>query len=242
MIKIAVCDDEIIFLSHFCELITEICTSMNLAVKICNYSRSDTLLHDHEISNFDIVFLDIDMPGISGFDTAQKIRNISLDTPIIFVTSREDLVYSSFEYQPFYFIRKNQKEKLYSSMEHVINKLFQHFSKFKTVSITNAETGVTVIPARQVIYIKSEKHYLYYYLSKGLINPLKERNSVSAISKTFDTYGIIQTHQRYLVNLCHIAKLDTLLNLITLTCGDIIPISKQYREYVIEKYIHYNRR
>ena len=242
MIKIAVCDDEKIFLSYFCSQLSKICNRMNLRVEIYDYSRSDVLVYHHKMSNFDIIFLDIDMPEVTGFDTAQKIRNISLDTPIIFVTSRDDLVYNSFEYQPFHFIRKKPEEKLYSSIDHVMDKLFHHFSKFKTVSINNAETGITIIPARQVIYIKSEKHYLYYYLSKGLINPLKERNTISSIVKLYNTYGIIQIHQRYLVNLCHISKLDTVLNQITLINGDIIPISKQYRIDVIEKYIHYNRR
>ncbi len=242
MIKIAICDDEKLFLSNFKSQLKSVCTELNLNVEIFDYSRSDVLLYHHELSNFDIIFLDIDMPNMSGFETAQKIRKHSFDTPIIFVTSRDDLVYSSFEYQPFHFIRKNPEEKLYLSIENVMNKLSQHFSKFKTVSITNAETGITIIPARQIVFIKSEKHYLYYHLSKGLINPLKERNTISSILKLYDTYGIIKTHQRYLVNLCHIVKLDTISNQITLTNGEIIPISKQCKTNVIEKYIRYNRR
>lgn len=242
MIKIAICDDERIFLSHFSDLIKKASEKLNLQVHIFDYSRSDVLLYHHKQSNFDIIFLDIDMPEISGFDIAQRIRKISHDIPIIFVTSRDDLVYRSFEYQPFYFIRKRPEDKLYSNIEHVMNKLFHHFCNFKTVSITNAETGIIIIPARQIIYIQSEKHYLYYYLSKGRINPLRERNTISSILTLYDTYGIIKTHQRYLANLCHIAQLDTVLNQITFTNGDTIPISKQYRSDVIEKYIRYNRR
>ena len=242
MIKIGICDDEKLFLSHFRSQLTRVCTELNLNVEIFDYLQSETLLFHHEQANFDIIFLDIDMPVISGFNAAQRIRSISLDTPIIFVTARDDLVYDSFEYQPFHFIRKNPDDQLYTSIEHVINKLLHHFGKFRTVSITNAETGITVVPARHIVYIKSEKHYLYYYLSKGIINPLKERNSLSSILKLYDSLGIIKTHQRYLVNLCHIAKLDTMLNQITLINGETIPISKQFRTNVLEKYIHYNRR
>ena len=242
MIKIAICDDEKIFLSHFRSQLNQICVSLDLRVDICEYIQSEVLLHHHELSNFDIVFLDIDMPKISGFETAQKIREISIDTPIVFVTSRDDLVYNSFEYQPFHFIRKNPADKLYPNIEHVMNKLVQHFNKFKTLSITNAETGLTIIPARQIIYIKSEKHYLYYYLSKGLINPLKERNNITYIAKQCDTLGLIKIHQRYLVNLFHIAKLDTMLNQVTMSNGEVIPISKQYKSSIVEKYIVYNRR
>ena len=242
MIKIAICDDEPIFLSNFNKHIDKICSAMGLSVKIYDYLNSDTLIYHHKISNFDVVFLDIDMPVVSGFDTAQQIRNISFDTPIIFVTSREDLVYNSFDYQPFYFIRKQSETALKTTIEHVMNKLTAHFCQFKTISVNNAETGIIYIPAKEVMYIKSEKHYLFYYLSKGPINPLKERNRISSIMKIYDTYGIIQTHQRYLVNLRHILKLDTMLNQITLADNSIIPISKQHRTNVIEKYIHYNRR
>jgi two-component SAPR family response regulator len=75
-------------------------------VCIYPFSGAGALINYMDSTYFDVIFLDIDMPEITGFDAAKKVKEISPESKIIFVTSKHDLVYNSFEYQPFYFIRK----------------------------------------------------------------------------------------------------------------------------------------
>ena len=240
MIKIAICDDEKIFLSSFHRILQKICNELNISVEIFDYSYSNILLHHHSQDRFDVIFLDIDMPKISGFEAAQIIRNISSEIPIVFVTAKDDLVYYSFEYHPFHFIRKRTDNILYNDTLHVMQKLLTHFGQFKTTVITSTEIGKTIVSIKNIVYIKSEKHYLYYYIYKK--GRLCERNTISQINNYFSNLGFIRSHQRYLINYNHIEKIDTLKNEITISNGEIIPISKQYREFVIEKYISLKRK
>ena len=56
--------------------------------------------------NYDAVFLDIDMPAINGFDLSQQIYEKNNSIPIVYITSRDDLIIHAFRYKPLGFVRK----------------------------------------------------------------------------------------------------------------------------------------
>mgnify|MGYP000044137466 CR=1 FL=1 len=58
----------------------------------------------------EILLLDIDMPEISGMELAEQIFSSNMNTNVIFVTNRDDLVFQAIHYQPFRFIRKEKLE------------------------------------------------------------------------------------------------------------------------------------
>ena len=73
---------------------------------------------------FDIYFLDIDMPNCDGFGLAKKIKKINEKAIIIFVSSHDDLVYKSFEFNPFYFVRKEYMEReLETAIKYLVTKI-----------------------------------------------------------------------------------------------------------------------
>ena len=74
------------------------------------YSSGNVLIEAVKEKHYNLALLDIDMTPLNGFDTAQSICSISSDTRIVFVTSHEELVFDTFEYTPFYFIRKKYYE------------------------------------------------------------------------------------------------------------------------------------
>lgn len=110
MYNIAICDDEIKTLENIATMIKDKFSSMNIEgnYNTCNYPEELLKILDKE--KIDVLFLDIDMPKISGMDIGQYILNKSMDTLLIFVTSHDALVYESFKYHPFGFIRKSHLE------------------------------------------------------------------------------------------------------------------------------------
>ena len=134
MIRLAVCDDEKILLdivSHHLEVIKR---KLSLECTIDVYRSGELLLHRHVEQPYDVLLLDIDMPDKTGFDIAQAIRQNSIKTFIIFVTAKTDLVYSSFEYQPFDFIRKNTGN-LEAELMKVFERLRRHFEQSRIIEI-----------------------------------------------------------------------------------------------------------
>ena len=152
MLNIAICDDEKLFLQFLQKSLNEIFRELSIVASIHCFSNSSDMLTHH--NNFDIVFLDIDMPQLSGFDSAEKLRAKSLDTYIIFVSSKHELVYKSFEYTPFYFICKTSPQNVYNEIKHAVTKLSSVFAQNKRIAISDAVLGEDTIYLKDIIIKK----------------------------------------------------------------------------------------
>ena len=109
MLNIAVCDDEEMVLPYLCEQISSAFERVHMEVRIDSYSSSIKLRKtiENRIS-YDVFFLDIDMEGLDGFRLASFIENKLEEAVLIFVSSKEEYVFSSFRHHPFSFIRKEK--------------------------------------------------------------------------------------------------------------------------------------
>lgn len=242
MIKIAICDDEKIFVDVLYKALSKIFLKLCADVKISTFSSGNRLLNTLNTEEFDIVFMDIDMPELSGFEAARKIRETYLYTKIIFITSQKDLVYESFEYNPFYFVCKSNFDELYNSLVKVCEKLILQYKQDKIIEIADSLKGKTFLLIKDILFIKSDKHYLLYYTNTNQNSPIREREKLSSIQDFFSGYDFIKPHQRFLVNMNHIRSFDTLLNIITIDSGMQIPISKSMKEEAIQTYKRFKRR
>ena len=114
MITIAVCDDDRLFAAKLKEKIRYLCAcrlperiECHVEEEFCSGSDVLVYLENHPIN---ILFLDIDMPEMSGFTIAEQLNRKYPDTLLLFVSAHEQFVYSSFEYSPFRFLRKSHLE------------------------------------------------------------------------------------------------------------------------------------
>ena len=79
------------------------------------------------------MFLDIDMPGISGLEIAKKLREENSDIILIFVSAHEQYVFESIEYSPFRYIRKSRIEKeLFLDLKAAYARLGEMQDSYKT--------------------------------------------------------------------------------------------------------------
>ena len=102
---LAICDDDILLCANLRRKLAAFDTGGNKLL-VDEYHSGEELLKGACRCNYDAVFLDLYMEGMSGFDTAKALAEKRSEARIIFLTSNESLVFDSFEYQPFYFLRK----------------------------------------------------------------------------------------------------------------------------------------
>ena len=96
MLKIAVVDDEIVFVESLINKITAVCEKLNFEFKIDKYSNGFDILENY--SKYHLIFLDIEMPSIDGIATAKRINKLksSAEIPfIVYVTSHDELVFDA---------------------------------------------------------------------------------------------------------------------------------------------------
>ncbi len=124
MINIAICDDDTIFLSIIKNEIEVELLKNKLDFYIDTYDNSEKLLEIVNSINYDLLFLDIDMPNITGIELVNNYFNKS-DIGIVFVSNRDDLVFDALRCQPINFIRKQHlRDELPTVIESFIKRFF----------------------------------------------------------------------------------------------------------------------
>lgn len=239
MLRIAICDDDKIYLDIITVYITQLLN--NTEVRIKKYLNPNALIKDLQVISFDILFLDIDMPIKSGFDVSEEIRKNISQPYIVFISAKKELVYKSFEYNPFYFICKNDQTDFYQQLNHVVKKLMLHFHRYKKLTIKDTLQGETIVCQKDILYIRSEKHYLYYFI-QNRNDPFLERSTITEKLVELNCPDMLRPHQRYLVNMIHIKRFGDVCSSILLNNNEEIPVSKSYRQKAIQDFMNFNRR
>lgn len=109
MIRIAVCDDEASQAREIARIVGNFFQKQEIAYRIDLFSSGEALLKDQEF--IDVVFLDIQMGGIDGIETAQELRNRDTRTVLFFITSYSQHIMRSMTIHPFAFLVKPVEEK-----------------------------------------------------------------------------------------------------------------------------------
>lgn len=241
MLRFAVCDDEAHYLDTVVASVREALSERDLQATVSAFSDGEQLLAEHRSSPFDVLILDIDMPFMNGFDIAKAVRELSDRPYVIFVTAKHELVYDSFEYQPFYFICKRTERDLQADLHHAMQKLQPLLKQNKLLNITDNTLGTMTVPLKDILYIQSDKHYLFYYRTNDPI-PLKERAILAEREDELRGYDFFKPHRRFLVNMKHVNRFDLVLRAVTMTNGRHIPLSKALKEAAFETYRQFMRR
>lgn len=107
MITIGICDDELDVRMDIKNAILNTMIDKDIEYQVKEFSNGEDVIKYIELDNeIDILFLDIQMDGLDGMETARKLREYDRTTEIIFVTSIGEKISEAFEVRAFRFIKK----------------------------------------------------------------------------------------------------------------------------------------
>lgn len=205
MIRIAVVDDDKIALNQICVLINE---SMKEETKLESFQSGASFLAEMHKQVYDIVFLDIDTPEMNGFQIAETLKYAKQDITIIFVSNLEHLVFQSFEFKPFRFVRKNCLAK---DIHSAVNAYQNELEKKRSVFFFKTNDADRSLAISEILYFESIGHDIFmqtidlkYKLKRNRENDI----SIKAIEKILESKGFIRVHKSYLVNYRHIYAIN----------------------------------
>lgn len=239
MIRVAICDDNKPTLDFLSRVIDDVMNENGMIHETAVYLSGSAFLTNHRNAPYDVVFLDIVMPELNGFDVAKQLRSISKNTYIIFITTESSLVYDSFDFQPFYFIPKSNLNITEEKLKYVINKLSIHMAANEKILISGAYDSKMYISPEEVLFVQSNLNNIEYHLSNGSVQSV--RGKIESILPALNSHIFARPHNRYLVNMEHIDNVDYPNMEITLDNGGIIRISRSYKKEFDEAYIRYMR-
>lgn len=232
--RFAVVDDESYVLEQLPQLIRGLMQGMNIEIE-CFHSGSE-LLTAYNTQKFDALFLDIDMPEVSGFDLAEQLRLQYDNIPIVYVTGRDDLITTAFRYKPIGFVRKQRIDiELPFAVTSILSELSRKKSSVTVTEIRSAGGKTHTVLISNIIYIESSKHYLYIHLTDE--TQLTVRGMLSDYLNQSGFENFVQINSGIIVNLEHtnLSKDQVILDdssVLFISRRKLAEVKKAYLKYV----------
>lgn len=221
MVRFAVCDDEREVTEYISDRLREYYPE---ECEIKKYEDGENLLSDSRREVFDALFLDIDMPGLNGMELAKKIRECNEYVKIIFVTNKDNLVFSTFKYAPFRFIRKTCLEEEFPEM---LAALRESIAQSNATIIFSTKSGDVCVQVSSIIYAEVMDHTITVHLLDGTLEISK---SMDRLENELGKFGFLRTHKSYLANHKHIRLISQ--NKIFTDTNENFPLSRSYAKEV----------
>lgn len=219
----AICEDQTTELDFLQKELQLAFQRKNFPIHIEAYKNGTTFLKNLSINNtrYDILFFDIEMPGINGIDLCRRIRNDFPDILIVFISNKEELVFQTFEVRPFHFVRKNYFSKeLEWLTSAIINEL--HSREDIQISVQELHSNrVYTWNINQIIYVEA--------LAKRC-QVITEHNSINLQYRFMDfensllPHGFLKPHRSFLINYRYVSIIEK--DTIILDNGKQLPISR----------------
>lgn len=240
-LNIAVCDDDEIVCEAICSRLCKILKNCGISASCDKYVSPVALYKNIEggLRKYDVLFLDIDMPKLSGVELAKALRKNENEADIIFVSNREDKVFETFPVHPFGFIRKNNfTHDLNDTMRSYINAkiIGNSYAVFKT-----ANNSVTrKVKVSDIVYIESFRYKQCVYMADG--EQFEIHMTMKELEANLEQYDIVRVFQGYLVNLKYVQRIERTGVVVNYKDGVTINISRDKVQELKAIYLNYLRK
>lgn len=232
-LKIAVCDDNTGDLHLVLELLAEYRVLQRDELYFEGFGSAVDLLASMERKEYDLLFLDIMMPGLSGFEAAQEIRQKNDAVRLVFLTSSPEFAVDSYTVQATnYLLKPITKERLYP----VLDKLSAELIRPQPALTIRSQSGVLRLPFDRLESVEVLSKMLYFHMEDGTIRE---------VHGTLTEYeplilaqpGFHKVHRSYIVNFRWVTEIHQ-KELITIA-GRHIPIARSAYQQVRTAYLEY---
>lgn len=217
IIDIAIVDDDPGILMELSRSVTAYMNRRSLPFSVRMFTSGTELLN--HIQYFDLVFLDIQMDGISGMDVAKNLRVNGLAHFIVFVTILREYVYDAFDVEAFdYLLKPIDDERFYRMMDRIC----RHFHKGKEPGLLISSRGNNFksVFFSDILYCEAMNHKVLIRTKKSQIECCWKINDLKfRLDNRF-----FQCHRSYLVNMEYVCGYEG--GLVLLKNGEEIPVSR----------------
>lgn len=230
MYRIAICDGDEKTVNIISEIVSKVSAQLEEKAKIFKYTNGKEMLDSH--IRFNLMFLDIDLPGMNGIDIARKIRIIDHRVQIVFVTHHQSYWKKAYRIHAFEYI---QKPFRIIDIKHVIIDYFRMMNNQKSdiIKLRKLNNDELLIPSDEVIYIScgAKKRQVIVitkdseYVCKGVINE---------IYSELNNFEFFMPHRSHIINLTNIKSYKR--SDILMLNDDEIPLSKGRTNEFEEKF------
>lgn len=208
MFYIAICDDEEYFCERERQLILKYMTKKAYNCKIDMFHSGKEILKLKEsVSQYDMIFLDINMEEIDGIETAKEIRKVAKDVYIVFITAFITYALEGYKVDAVRYLLKDDdclEKAINECMETILRKMDYEEHKM----IFKFQEGKKEICLEDVIYIESNLHKLIFHMVGKDAVKYTMYAKLDEMNELLQGTGFCRIHKSYLVNFKYVESVE----------------------------------
>lgn len=196
----------------------------------------------------DVVFLDIEMPQLNGFQVLEAVSHLRFS--LVFVTAYDKFALKAFRYSAVdYLLKPIDTNELIQAVARVthnirtmpeqVQHLRQQFNNpaqgFPDRIALPYQNGVAFIHMKEILYCEADNHYTKFHLQDGhyhlAMKPLRD------VEELLQERGFLRVHRQYLINLSHIRKFVKGEGCyLVMSNQETIPVSRLQKDRLLEQF------
>ena len=200
MYHIAVVEDEKICSVQVQQFLDQYQEENNVRFKVTVFEAATQILESYE-PLYDMILMDIDMPGINGMDAADQIRQTDQDVVIVFITNIASFAIRGYEVGAMDFVVK--PITYYNFSTRLARALKRSRSREPRQIILTLADGVKKLEVGQIYYVEVQNRMLHYYTQEGVFAVL---GTMQSVQQMLEAYSFAKCNHWYMVNLRHVSE------------------------------------
>lgn len=232
--RVAVCDDDEREIDHLSELFREYQVSRGMCLDCHFFHNSIDFLSDMKSGDYDLVFLDMVMPGINGIEAARELREKDKNVKLIFISLSPEFAMASYSVEAYHYLLKPV----------VPNTLFPLLDKALKELPVQQEQGLVLKMREEIVRLSFTEIEFLEVINKKVSFHLTDGTVREVTSALADLEGrllarpeFVKTHRSYIINLSCVQSVG--LNCARTKNGHSIPISRQRHSQIQNAYMNF---
>ena len=238
--NIAVCDDDKIILKMIQHMIKNAKPSNTEDFAVTTFYTGEDLLSAIKGSkyiparHFDIIFLDIQMAGINGIETAKAIRADDEETVLIFITAIKQYVFEAFDVSAFHYLLKPiNQQKFTSVFLQAVREVQRHQNTSNEILVVKSGKNSITLQQSRIYYIESNNRKIIVSMQDEKLECYGKISEMEHVLRE----DFFRIHKGYLVNMKYVERYSR--TEVQMKNGKRFPISKYKYQDFIKAYLEY---
>lgn len=232
-LRIALCDDEAPMIAHLRASVSAWAAGRGEPVAVLDFPSADAFLFAWEEDRcFDIVVLDIQMPGMDGMSLARTLRQADERVQLLFVTGYADYLAEGYDVAAVHYLLKPvEEERLFAALDRAAARL----ARAEPMLALESDGTMMRIPQREIRYLEAVPHGVQ--IVGGGAESHRIRMPLAEIEAQLEDGAFVRCHRSFLVGIRHIRRI--LKTDVLLDDGRLVPLSRRMYKAVHDAFIRY---